>query len=445
MRRVSASTRARRVNAGLTRPVVLVPLAGWCALVLAGHVLVRWLRGAGHDIGLRAPPLVGVVEWRPSIRLAAAVLVAGGVVLAGPTLSVRLPWRRLVLLAAVAAVAWAVGLALVDGVDRLTSETESPSGYLVVADHLGSPSAFLSTFTDRIASYPIHVQGHPPGMVMALWSLGLVGLARPTVVAALCITGGGAAVAAALVAAREVAGEAWARRAAPFVVLAPAAVWIATSADALFAGVGAWAVAVVVLATGASGPRADGLALAGGVLFGLTMFLSYGLVLLALIPVAVAWRRRCARPLLMAVVGVAFVVLVFLAGGFWWVDGLQATRDRYFAGVGERRPYGAFLVANLAVLAIAIGPALAVALARLRDRAGWLLVGGGLAAIAFADLCGMSKGEVERIWLPFVPWVLLAGAALPPVGGRGADRTRPWLSVQALTAIGVQTLVRSPW
>ena len=175
----------------------------WGALVLAGHLLIRALRGAGYDIGLRAPPLVGVVEWRPSPRLAAAIVVAGTVVLAGPTLSARLPWRRLVLLAAATTVVWAVALAFVDGVDRLARDTQ----YLVVADRIASPSAFLSMFTDRIASYPVHVQGHPPGTVMALWGLDHVGLGRPAVVAALCIAGGAAAVAAVLVAARDVAGE----------------------------------------------------------------------------------------------------------------------------------------------------------------------------------------------------------------------------------------------
>src|ERR671934_194092 len=92
--------------------------------------------------------------------------------------------------------------------------------------------------------------------------------------------GGGAA----LVALREVSGKPAARRAAPFLALAPAAVWIATSADALFAGVGAWGVALIVLATRAPGAKgatptsrrsagmmldARGLsALGGGLLFG---------------------------------------------------------------------------------------------------------------------------------------------------------------------------------
>ena len=38
----------------------------------------------------------------------------------------------------------------------------------------------------------------------------------------------------------------------------------------------------------------------------------------------------------------------------------------------------------------------------------------------------MSKGEVERIWLPFVPWLLIACALLPERWRRPAWRSRWW-------------------
>ena len=59
------------------------------------------------------------------------------------------------------------------------------------------------------------------------------------------IVGGALAVPAVLVAVREVAGEARARAAWPYVAAAPLAIWMATSADALYAGIGAWAVTLV--------------------------------------------------------------------------------------------------------------------------------------------------------------------------------------------------------
>ena len=39
--------------------------------------------------------------------------------------------------------------------------------------------------------------------------------------------------------------------------------------------------------------------------------------------------------------------------------------------------------------------------------------------VVVADLSLMSRAEVERIWLPFVPWLLVGCALLP-------DRWRRW-------------------
>jgi hypothetical protein len=41
-----------------------------------------------------------------------------------------------------------------------------------------------------------------------------------------------------------------------------------------------------------------------------------------------------------------------------------------------------------------------------------LLALAGTLTILVADLSQMSKAEVERIWLPFVPWMLLGTALL---------------------------------
>ena len=50
----------------------------------------------------------------------------------------------------------------------------------------------------------------------------------------------------------------------------------------------------------------------------------------------------------------------------------------------------------------------------------------------------MSKGEVERIWLPFVPWLLLSTARCCPRRWR-----RPALAVQVVFALVVQHLLYS--
>ncbi len=248
---------------------------------------------------------------------------------------------------------------------------------------------------------------------------------------------------AVLVTLRQVAGEAQARRALPFVVLAPGAIWVATTADALFAGVSAWAAALVVLALHRSGRSARLLAGAGGVGFGLAAHLSYGVVLVGLVPLAVAVARRRPGPIVLAGLGAAAVTAGFTVAGFWWLDGLGTTSREYAESVARTRPYGYFLLANLAALGVALGPATAVALGRLRDRRAWLLVGAGLAACVVANVSGGSKGEVERIWLPFAVWILPAGAALAVADGRSTSRR--WLALQVVFAVLVQVAVRSRW
>ncbi len=57
-------------------------------------------------------------------------------------------------------------------------------------------------------------------------------------------------------------------------------------------------------------------------------------------------------------------------------------------------------------------------------------------------ISGMSKGEVERIWLPFAIWLLPAGAVL--AAGRRHVATG-WLGVQATAAIVVATAVKTSW
>ena len=56
-----------------------------------------------------------------------------------------------------------------------------------------------------------------------------------------------------------------------------------------------------------------------------------------------------------------------------------------------------------------------------------------------ADASRMSKAEVERIWLPFVPLLLTGSALLPERWRRGA------LVGQVALALVVQTLLHPRW
>lgn len=214
---------------------------------------------------------------------------------------------------------------------------------------------------------------------------------------------------------------------------------MATSLDALYAGVSAVGIALFALACSrASGDRrAASLALGAGLVLGAALQLSYGVATLGALVLAIAAGRRRPAAVAWAAGGVAIVFALFLAARFNWFDGLRATREQYLAGVSRRRPYADFLVISLAAFALAVGPAAVAGLARLRDRGTWLLAAGALIALAAADLSGMSKGETERIWLPLAPWLLVATAAL--------RRSRGWLAAQVALALALQLGVRSPW
>ncbi len=413
-------------------------LAVWVGLILIGHLWVGRVNES-HETKLLAPPLFGDFDLRLSWRVLPAAAFALAVVMLGPRLARRLTWRGALLYSVAGLALWAVALSFVDGADALTAPLRNSNDYLVNLPAVESLQGFLSTYDQTLASYSIHAQGHPPGMILLLVALDRVGLGGAAWAAALVIGVGASASAAALVAVRNLAGEDRARACAPFLVLVPAAVWVATSADALFMGVSAWGVALMVVATSRSDHAGDLCAVGGGALLGAGLFLSYGIAPLGAVVLAVALARRRVRPLLIGAAAVIIVVALFAAGGFWWWDGLASTLERYRVGVARNRPLAPFFVSNLAALALVLGPAFAVALVRLKDARVWLLCGTAVLSVVLADLSGLSKGEVERIWLPFVPWLIVATSVL-------AARRRRWLlGAQALTALVLQVGVRSPW
>ncbi len=420
-------------------------LVAWVVVIVVGATAAGLLALAGHDISIGAPPLHARLDPVVSVELVLACLVGVVGILELPRLAVRASWRTLVPIATVGAGLFGVALAAVRGWDRIVAPVLAPREYLAAVPRTADAASFLESFVHRLPHLPVHVQGHPPGPVLLGLGLRELGLGAPSWFAGVLIAAGTLVVPAALVTVREVAGEAWARRALPFLVLGPAAVWMVTSADALFAGVGALGVALVTLATRPrrSHRSRDVLALVGGIVLGLGAFLSYGLVLLAVVPLVIAWRRGAWRAIALATLGALVVVLAFSLAGFWWFDGLAATRRQYLAGIASRRPYLPFLAVDLAAFALVIGPATAVGLARLRDRRLWLVVGGGLLAVAVALLSGMAKGEVERIWLPFAPWLVVAAAAVWSLGDR--RRVVGLLGLQVGAAILLEALVRTPW
>ncbi|NJQ17688.1 hypothetical protein HCN52_22800, partial [Streptomyces bohaiensis] len=65
------------------------------------------------------------------------------------------------------------------------------------------------------------------------------------------------------------------------------------------------------------------------------------------------------------------------------------------------------------------------------------LAGAALLTVVVADVSGMSKAETERIWLPFLLWLVPACALLGGVRG--------WLLAQAGLALAVNHLLLTSW
>src|SRR6185437_1854557 len=224
--------------------------------------------------------------------------------------------------------------------------------------------ATLRTFASRIVDYQpnswtTHVSGHPPGALLTFVWLDRLGLHGGAWAGLLCLLAGSSAAAAVVIAVRALADEQTARRAAPFVALAPTAIWVAVSADGYFAGVAAWGIALLAVA---SHGRVRFPALAGaaaGLLLGWGVFVSYGLILMGLPAAAVLasapdWRRslRALGPAVLAAIAVA---VTFAVAGFSWFDGYTLVQQRYWQGIAKDRPFQYWWWANLACVVCAIG------------------------------------------------------------------------------------------
>jgi len=401
-----------------------------------------------------AAPLSG--HWRDDVPWAGLVLPAGVaavLVALGARIASRLGPIALPCATAAAAATWAVALALVDGPAALAAPLTSPHDYLADVPRVHGPWSFLSSFTEAVVSRPgvetwtTHVAGHPPGALLMFWLADQVGLGGPGWAAVLLIAAGASAAAAVVVVVRALAGPTAGAAVAPLLALAPYALWVATSADAAFLAVSAWGAALLAVSvTRRPGRAATAAALGGGLLLGSGLYLSYGLVPFGAVAGALllaGGRARAPRACALAAAGVLVVVVAWTAAGFWWPDGLAATTTRWAQGWGSERPFAYTAVADLAVLGVAVGPAAVAALPRLRALPGRLAypVLGALAAVLLADASGMSRGEVERIWLPFLPWLLLAAVALH----RAGSVPRGWLVAQAGCALAVTALVRTTW
>jgi hypothetical protein len=421
------------------------------ALVVVGLALALvaiWgvvLEAGGDNLHLGFVPFYGAARWRATWSIVVPVALAAVIVTHGPRLATRWRWPALLVASWAATGGWSVALAAAAGWPAVTEPVVSRYDYRAVlpaARDLGLGD-FLRTYVARLGDYSVHVQGHPPGMVSLLWLLDAIGLRGPGWEAAIIIGVGAITPAAVLVTVRIVAGEPAARLFAPFLALAPWALFVATIGDAVFTAMAAATIALVAVATTRRGLASVVWAAGAGGSGALTLHFTYGLVpLLVLVTGGVLIARRRPTLVMPVVTGAATVTAIWIAAGFWWWEGFNATRHWHDVGASPDRPYGYFLLADLVVLAVMLGPAVVAALTLRLDRRLAVLVVPAVLAVLVADFSGLSKGEVERIWLPFMPWISVAVIGLVRRWPREASR---WLAAQAGLTIVLQATIAWPW
>lgn len=393
------------------RPVI-------AGLLVAAAIIVGFVVNA-HDPGVifaAAAPLFG--DWQPHVGFGtpAAVLIAFLVIAKGPELAQH---RFALPIAYATSVAFTSSLAMIDGWGRFVTRLTTEDEYLHEVPNVTDVPAMLRGFAARIPdfqpdSWTTHVSGHPPGALLTFVALDRIGLGGGAAASIFCVLVGSLAVVAVPLAIKNNA-------VLPFLVLFPGAVWVGASADGMFMGVAA--VGIYLLTRWP---------VLGGIVLGWCLFLSYGLVLLAPLALAAVWRRGATgRGVAWAAAGALAVVGAFTLAGFWWYEGYELVKLRYYQGIGATRPYWYWAWANLAALALVIGPAGIKGLRK--DK--WVI--GAAVAILVADVSGLSKAETERIWLPFAVWLLAGTAKL--------DNQKRWLTAQAVTALAVNHLVLTNW
>jgi len=443
----------------------LPAVAAGVVVVTAAFVLPRmhWGVRPRLDVGQErfgthagASPIFGAWEVHASWGTGPAILIAAAAVVWGPAVAQRISWRALTLGTWATACAWAFALAMIDGwqrgfAGRLTTRDE----YLSQVGTITDIPAAVRTFSSRILDYQpnswtTHVSGHPPGALLTFVWLDRIGLHGGAWAGLLCLLAGSSAAAAVVIAVRALADEQTARRAAPFVAVAPTAIWVAVSADGYFAGVAAWGLALLALAVHRPVRFPTLVAAGAGLLLGWSVFLSYGLALLGLAALAVLVSASDWRAVLRALGPAALtslaVAVTFAVAGFYWFDGYTLVQQRYWQGIAKYRPFQYWSWANLACVVCAIGLGSVAGISRvfdwaaIRRRSGFhLLLLAMLAAIVCADLSMLSKAEVERIWLPFTIWLTAAPALLP------VRSHRFWLALNAAGALLVNTVMVTNW
>jgi len=424
-------------------------LMRWALLVLAGLALTWLAVRSSAALGTAGAPFLGSYRLRIApVSVLAPAVAAGLLITAARGWFEQARWWLVLLTGYTATLGWALSLALVDGSGGLTRALLSTDSYLTdVADVGDDPIGYLTTFTTRAADHSDATRGHPPGPVLLLWALQRLGVTSHLALGLLVTAVGAAAVPLVLAAVRGVCGELPARRYLPVLALAPYALWVAVSVDAVVATLGAAMVLAGVRASdrARSGPRAAAWAALSGALLGVAALLSYAAPWLGFSVVCLYFARR--RPFLNLATGLGALLPVLAAefAGFGWVDGLLTARDDYAARIGPHRSVLWWSGLSLVVLLLAAGPPLVASARKLRNTPGWPFLVGAGAAVAFSLVAGLARGGVEHAWLPFFPWLTVAAVAPEQQAGPAPPAPLLLTAVGAGVAVLLAAVLDSPW
>ena len=423
----------------------------WAGLVAVGLGITALAVALSARVGSAGAPFTGRYRFKIEIGSFLAPATAITVLAAVKSgIADRLRWPILLAVAYASAIWWAVSLALVDGGNGFASPIDSPNEYFRDVPSVGShPGQFLHSFVAEAPHYSVATRTHPPGPVLLLWVVGKLGIHRPETIGILVTLLACAYVPVLAIGVRSLCHETAARRLLPILVLAPYAVWLAVSMDAIVLLLAA--VFVTLGVVGSEPGRRPLWALGSGLVLGLDAMLNYAVVWLGVSVMAVYFVRR--RPLLNVITAIGALLPLGVARlfGFSWAAGLSLAQHDFSVRVGPHRSWLLWALLDLVLLLIACGPAIIRAFLRLHLTPGWpFVVGAGLAVI-FAILSGLSRGEVERSWLAFYPFLLIpavAPAVRPPRGTVGMDAgpVPYWpVAVGAVGAIVIEAVLRTTW
>jgi hypothetical protein len=414
------------------------------ALVVAVGLAIKAKTGG---LGLPLPPFLMYWGVRANPLVILTVVALAGAPRCAPAIVERLRWPPLTA-AALFALALVLGLSLNlarDGVrgwwevfaTGRGGSIEGPYEYLPGLPALshGIPY-FLGHFSTEFRYLPLHAQGNPPGPLIALR---LLGIRTAGAMAALCIGVGALTAPLAYDLGRVLGGEERGRIAGLLTAFAPSLLLFGvTSADYAFAGLGMIVACLLVR-------RASWALVAGGIAAALATFFSWLLFAIpawaALVVLQRDGRRAAARVCLAAGAGViAFNAALAVAFGYDPFSALSATSAEYHSlATSMTRTYAYYLFGAPTAWAVMLGlPIMWFGLRALgaRDRAAVALA----TVIVVASVIGFTRGETERIWLPFAPLACVAAAAVVP-----ESRLRPVLTLLAVQALAVEVLFFTVW